>query len=260
MNVSEFDLLLISGSRSWWISITIVYSCLYSSCLQEQCRLFGSKLLVHWECNLMDVWLISLIICLKILFSTLRRIFLLLNTGGKTVFPHQYVLWPSEFSLPSEMFSGFAQFLSDESTTLTSESPWCRRRRRRVRHSNCNRENIGSTIFNDITSKSPIQGDSGSGTNLQHFVSDQNDAVYLHQVLHYFPTVTSASQLCCLFPVFQTESLTCYGIAAWACHWVTDLDSALCAFARSLLTRPVILTEMALVYFLFPISWLFILV
>jgi hypothetical protein len=119
------------------------------------------------------------------------------------------------------MFSGFAQFLSDESTTLTSESPWCRRRRRRVSQrifSNCNRENIGSTIFNDISSKSPIQaqfqGDSWSGTNLQHFVSDQNDAVYLHQVVHHFPTVTSASHLCCFFPVFQTVSLTCYVSAA----------------------------------------------
>ena len=195
MNGSEFDVLLISGSR-WWLSITIVFSCLYASCLQEQCRLFGSKLLVHWIWNLMDLWLISVIMCLKILFSTLRRIFLLLNIGGKTVFPYKYILWLSEFSLPFDMFSGFAQFLSDESTTLTSESPWCRSGRRRVSErisSICDRENIGSTIFDDITSTSPIQGDSGSRTNLQHFVSDQNDAVYLHQVLHHFPTVTSAS-------------------------------------------------------------------
>ena len=99
----------------------------------------------------------------------------------------------TEFSLPFDMFSGFAQFLCDESTTLTCESPWCRSRRRRVSERNFDRENIGSTIFDDITSTSPIQGDSGSRTNLQHFVSDQNDAVYLHQVLHHFPTVTSAS-------------------------------------------------------------------
>jgi hypothetical protein len=102
----------------------------------------------------------------------------------------------TEFSLPFDMFSGFAQFLCDESTTLTCESPWYRSRRRRVserKFSNFDRENIGPTIFEDITSTSPIQGDSGSRTNLQHFVSDQNDAVYLHQVLHHFPTVTSAS-------------------------------------------------------------------